>query len=244
MDPGYYAACTAMMAQDQSLELVANNLANNNTAGYKAQRSLFRSVLAATDGHLLTDINQATNDYGVLGGSRLDLSQGGMQTTGNDLDVAAEGSGYFVVQTVDGKFYTRNGAFHLAHGQLVTSEGDPVLGATGIIRIPNGKVSISSNGTISVDGAITGKLELVDFAPGTQLASAGKTYYTVPGNAKVIPAKCQVRQGTLESSNVDPIIGVVDLITVQRTTEMMQRALSLFDGQLNKTAVEELPRVG
>lgn len=243
MDTGYYAACTAMMAQSQSLELVANNLANSGTTGYRAQHSIFRSILAANSSMPLNELNQATNNYGVLEGSRFDLTQGGFQTTGNQLDFAIDGPGFFVVQTENGKFFTRNGGFHVSHGQLVTSEGDPVLGQKGIIRVPDGPVTVSSDGTVSVNGAVSGKIELVEFSPATQLESAGKTYYSAPANASTPSKESQIRQGVLESSNVDPVRSAVDLITVQRSFEMMQRALSLFDTQLNNTAVGELPRV-
>jgi flagellar basal-body rod protein FlgF len=243
MDPGYYAACTAMMAQAQSLELVANNLANGSTAGYRAQRSIFRSVLAASSGIPISEINQATNNYGVLEGTRLDMAQGGLQTTGNQFDFAIEGPGFFAVQTADGKVFTRNGSFHLSHGQLVTSEGDPVLGQKGIIRVPDGPVTLGGDGIISVDGAVAGKIEVVEFPSEAQLQSVGKTYYSAKSNG-VPSTKSVVRQGALESSNVDPVMAAVDLITVQRSTEMMQRALSIFDTQFNRIAAEELPRMG
>ncbi|HUM04073.1 MAG TPA: flagellar basal-body rod protein FlgF [Terriglobales bacterium] len=244
MDPGYYAACTAMMAQAQSLELVANNLANGSTTGYRAHHSVFRSLLATNLERPMSDLNQATNNYGVLEGSRLDLSQGGLQTTSNDLDFALEGSAFFVVQTAGGRLYTRNGSFHLnRQGQLVTSDGDAVLGDKGLIRIPNGPISVSPDGTISVDGAITGKIELVEFGPEAKLESVGKNYYSA--RSKGTPSThTRLRQGMLESSNVDPVMSAVDLVTVQRSTEMMQRALSVFDSQFNRIAAEELPRIG
>ena len=245
MDPGYYAACTAMMAQAQSLELVANNLANGSTAGYRAHHSVFRSLLATNLDRPITEVNQATNNYGILEGSRLDLSQGGLQATGNDLDLALEGQAFFAVQTLAGKLYTRNGAFHVnRQGQLVTSDGDAVLGEKGLIRIPDGPISVSSDGTISVNGAITGKIELVEFAPDARLESAGKNYYSAPSAKGVVAKTTRVRQGMLESSNVDPVLSAVDLVTVQRSAEMMQRALSVFDAQFNRIAAEELPRLG
>ena len=244
MDPGYYAACTGMMAQAQSLELVANNLANTNTAGYRGQHSVFRATLAAS-GYPLTEVNRATNNYGILEGSRLDLSQGGLQTTGNELDLAVEGPGFFAVQTPNGTMYTRNGSLHLDKDQLVTSAGDPMLGEKGAIRIPSGgPISIGPDGTISVNGAVAGKLNIVEFAPGTQIQSVGKTYYSAPNGAGTAAKQSQVRQGTLEASNVDAVLGAMDLITVQRSMEMMQRALTIFDTQFNRIAVEDIPRVG
>jgi len=244
MDSGFYAATTALMAQSQALELVANNLANSSTAGHRAQRSVFRSLLAGGSGFPISELNRAANDYGVLEGSQVDLSQGNLQHTGSVLDFAIEGPGFFAVQTPAGKAFTRNGSFHVANGQLVTSQGHPVLGTNGPIPIIDQPLSVSADGTISVKGAIAGKLSLTEFQPGTQLQSIGETYYSAPAGSEAASAQSSVRQGTLESSNVNPIGSVVDLITVQRSAELMQRALSMFHSDLNRIATEDLPRVG
>ena len=104
-----------------------------------------------------------------------------MQKTGNDLDLAVEGSGYFVVQTANGEKYTRNGSFKVSSkGQLVTSAGDAVMGDKGVINLVPGPVSISPDGTISSNGAVSGKLRVVEFPPGEELISAGETYYSAP----------------------------------------------------------------
>jgi len=243
MDSGFYAACTALMAQSQSLDVVANNLANSSTSGYRAQHSVFSSVLAKAAGRPMSTLNQATNDYGVLGGSHLDLSQGGLERTGNDMDFAIEGAGFFVVQNSSGRYYTRSGDFHVANGQLVTAQGDPVIGEGGIIQIVGAPLSVSADGTISVNGAVAGKLKVVDFKPGTPLESVGSTYYSAPKGSEVPATSAAIRQGSIESSNVNPVANAVELITVQRYADLMQRALSMFDSQFNKTATEDLPRV-
>ncbi len=244
MDTGFYAACTALMAQSQSLDVVANNLANTSTAGYRTQHAIFRSVLANVQGFPMSNLNQATNNYGVLGGSRLDFAQGGLERTGNDTDLAIEGSGFFVVQNANGRFYTRNGNFHVANGQLVTEDGSAVMGNAGVIPVVPGQISVSADGTVSVNGAVTGKIKIVDFKPGASLESVGKNYYTAPKDAEIPATKAELREGMLESSNVNPIASAVDLITVQRYADLMQRALSLFDSQFNKIATEDLPRIG
>jgi flagellar basal-body rod protein FlgF len=243
MDSGFYAACTALIAQTQSLDVVANNLANTSTSGYRNQHSIFRSLLATAGGHAVSNLNRATNDYGILGGSRLDLAQGGLERTGNDLDLGIEGSGFFVVQTAAGRFFTRNGNFQVTNGQLVTAEGDPVMGESGVVKIVGGPISVSPDGTISISGAIAGKVKLVDFKPGADLESAGKSYYSASEDSEIPATNAEIRQGTLESSNVNPVAGAVELILVQRYAEMAQRALTMFDSQFNKTATEDLPRV-
>ncbi len=110
MDSGYYALSTALIARTQALDTIANNLANSSTTGYLAERNVFSSVLTASGDASNSSLNRAINNYGVLGETTLDMSQGALQKTGNDLDLALQGSGFFVVQTAKGTVYTRNGA--------------------------------------------------------------------------------------------------------------------------------------
>jgi flagellar basal-body rod protein FlgF/flagellar basal-body rod protein FlgG len=244
MDSGYYAACAGLAAQSQALELVAHNLANLSTAGYRAQQATFRSLLAGSAGVAWNPLNAAVNDFGVLSGSRINLASGNLTATGNPLDLGIAGAGFFVVRSGQELLYTRNGGFHLTpDGKLVTAQGDLVLGEQGPITLPNGTVSVSGDGTISVDGAVVEKLRLAEFAPDTSLEAMGNSLYTAPKGSALPPASSSIRQGMLEDSNVGPVESVVELITVQRNAEMMQRALSIFDSQFNQTAVQDLPRV-
>jgi len=244
MSSGYYAACTGLMSRTEALDTIANNLANVSTAGFRASHNLFSSVLATTGSSSLSVLNQDANDYAVLSGTQLDTSQGALVRTGNDLDVAMEGPGYFAVQTAAGLAYTRGGNFRVSpQGQLITGAGDPVVGDNGPISIVGGPVSISPDGTISTNGAISGRLKLVEFAPATQVQSAGGTYYTAPAGAAVVAKSSQVRQGMLESSNVNPVTSVVELITAQREVDSMRRVLTMFSTEMDKAAVQDLPRV-
>ena len=244
MDSGFYAACAGFAAQAQALELVANNLANLGTAGFRGERAHFSSLLAGDLGIQSNPLNVAVNNFGVLGGSHVDLASGTMSATGNPMDMAVAGPGFFAVQSGQEVLYTRNGGFHRTpNGQLVTSEGNPVLGEQGPILLPNGIVSASSDGTISVDGGAVAKLRVVEFPPGTALDPAGNSLYRTPANSAVPAASSSVRQGMLENSNVSPVEAVVQLIGIQRTAEMMQRALTLFDSQMNQIAAQDLPRV-
>jgi flagellar basal-body rod protein FlgF/flagellar basal-body rod protein FlgG len=243
MDSGYYAASAGLAAQMQALELVSNNLANLDTAGYRGQRATFRSLLA-THNALWNPVNAAMNNYGVLGGGATDLEPGSLTATGNPLDLAIAGKGFFVVQSGGSNLYTRNGGFHRTQdGRLVTAAGDPVLGEQGPVQLPNGVVSVAADGTISVDGAVAGKLRIAEFSPATELTAAGRALYAASQASELPAASSSIRQGMIEQSNVSPVEGVVQLITIQRNAEMMQRALSLFDSQFNQTAVQDLPRV-
>ena len=244
MDSGYYAAAAGLAAQTQALELVAHNLANLSTAGYRGEQTTFRSLLTGDGAVSANALNIAVNNFGVLSGSSLDLTPGSLVPTGNPLDVGVAGSGFFSVQSAEGVLYTRDGGFHLTPaGQLVTSQGNAVLGEQGPVTLPNGSVAISSDGTISVDGSVVDKLQLAEFPPGTNLTAVGNATYSAPSGSAVAAAESSVRQGMLEGSNVSPTEGVVQLITVQRNTEMLSRALSALDGQLNQVAAQDLPKV-
>lgn len=244
MDSGYYAACTALAARTQALDTIANNLANANTAGYRSEHNVFSAVLASAGTGNGSDLSNAINNYGIMSGTSLDLSQGALQKTGNPLDLAIQGSAFFAVQTANGTMYTRNGGFQVSPtGQLVTQAGDPVLGDKGPIAMLPGPFSISSDGTLSFNGAVAGKIRLVNFPAGTQLTSQGSSYYSAPPNIETASTDSKVQQGSLENSNVNPIISMVELITAQRSAESMQRALSMFSSEMDKTAAQELPKV-
>jgi flagellar basal-body rod protein FlgF/flagellar basal-body rod protein FlgG len=244
MDSGYYAACTALVSRTQELDTIANNLANVSTVGYRAEKNIFSTVLANA-GSNDSPLNRAINNYGIMSGTQLDLSQGALQKTGNELDAAIQGPGYFVVQTANGPVYTRNGGFQVSsRGQLVTSTGDAVMGDRGVITMVPGPVSISADGTISSNGDVTGKLHIVDFPASAKLSSLGNSYYSAPPNTAKTSTTSDIRQGFLESSNVNPIAGMVQLVAAQRSAEMMQRALSMFNTEIDKTATQDLPKVG
>jgi len=232
MDSGYYAACTGLMARTEALETIANNLANVSTKGFRASQNVFSSLLASAGDSPLSVLNQDANDYGVLSGTRLDTSQGPLVRTGNDLDLAMEGPGYFVIQTATGPVYTRGGNFRVSPArQLITAAGDPVLGDNNLpITIIGAPLTISPDGTISVNGAISGRMKLVEFPPTTNIKSLGGTYYNAPV-AAALPAKnSHVSQGMLE-------------ITAQREVETMRHVLTMINGELDKTAAQDLPRL-
>ena len=244
MNSGFYAACAGLIARTESLDTIANNLANANTTAFRGRHNVFHSVLASAGHSPLSVLNQDTNDYSTLGSTRLDSSQGVLTNTGNPLDVAIEGPGFFPVQTASGVVYTRAGNFRVsAQRQLTTAEGDPVLGASGPITLLSNDVSIGPDGTISSDGAIAGKLKTVEFDPSIDLKNAGTTYYTAPAGSAKVSTSTVLHQGTLEGSNVNPVTSVVELISAQREVESMRRVLSMFNGEMDKTAAQDLPRV-
>jgi flagellar basal-body rod protein FlgF len=218
MDSGLYAACAGLVAKSQALEVSANNLANVNASGYRAQRSVFRSILAQASSRQLPQMNKALNSFGVMGGTRIDRSQGTLDQTGNSLDVAIEGTGLFSVATASGIQYTRNGNFHLSpSGELLTASGERVLSTQGQpIRVPSGSISISPDGILSVNGAVVAKLRMTEFPATAALQNVGNGMYSAPEAEAVNSSNSSVRQGWLEGSNVNPTFAAVELISIQR----------------------------
>lgn len=241
MNSGLYAACAALIARTGSLEIAANNLANTATDAYKTQKTIFRSLL--TQHYSQRSLGRAINDFAVLGNSSTDFAQGNLDRTGNQLDCAIDGPGFFTVRTKEGIRYTRNGRFQIASNrEFTTLQGDEVMGQQGPIRLPNGTLSISSDGTISVDGALVGKLKIVEPTQGADFKAEGRTYYTTDPESMKQAVNSVVKQGTIEISNVNPVLAAVDLVTLQRHAELLERTLSIFNSDMNRVATEELSR--
>jgi flagellar basal-body rod protein FlgF/flagellar basal-body rod protein FlgG len=245
MDSGYYAAMTGLVARTQALDTAAANLANAQTPGYRAEREYFRSVLLGPDA-ADSQLGSTVNNFGLLGGDRLSMAQGALQQTGNPLDLAIEGDGFFQVQTPNGPRYTRDGGFHRAqNGQLVTAAGEPVLSSTGqTIAAPPGEVTVGAGGVLSVAGGAVATVGVFTFPSGSQLTPEGANRYIAPeGITPVLSKTAAIHQGAIESANQDVIQGSLELIVMQRQAEMMQKALTVFHTEFNKIATEDLPRI-
>lgn len=252
MNSGIYAAYTGLLSRTQALETAANNLANSNTNGFRAETNYFRGVLTSGSGDgaaMPSNLESAVNQFGILGGNRLDLRQGEITSTGNPLDLALSGSGFFQVRTAAGTQLTRDGAFlRGSDGTLTTQHGEPVLNSSGApIVLPTGTVHVGSKGEISVtaaDGssAIAGVLGIVSYAA-TELSPVGTNHFAVANGAKPGVADATVQEGALEGANQDAVHGTLQLMLVQRQAEMMQKAMNVFNNEFDKVATEELGRV-
>lgn len=244
MDSGLYAACSGLVARTQALDLAANNLANASTTAFRSEQPTFHAALVQHGLRAVDARSAALNEFSSLGATRLDLAQGNLQNTGNPLDLAIQGTGFFEVKTDGGTQFTRNGNFHLSPDRtLLTDAGDAVLGEAGPVQLPEGPVAISGDGTISVNGAVAAKLKIVEFAPGTPITHSGGSYYSAPLAAAAPATKSSIQQCSLEASNVNSVQAAVGLIALQRNAEMMNRTLSIFHNEFNRLAAEELPRV-
>lgn len=234
MDALTAMAASGMRSRMQSLDLLANNIANASTGGYKADRE-FYSVYAEAG-------NDATMP--VIQKPYTDFSQGVLETTGNPLDLAISGSGFFTVSGPNGPLFTRNGTFRVdATGKLVSAEGYPVLGASGAIKVP-GKlpIEVSSDGTVTQDGNVIGQLQIADFTSGASFTKQGNNYFRVAGGAVKPSAGSSIEQGKIETSNSGSAESAVRLVGIMRQFEMLQKAASM-GSDMEKQAIEQLAKV-
>ncbi|WP_243370245.1 flagellar basal-body rod protein FlgF [Geotalea sp. SG265] len=244
MNSGLYAALSGNLAAMRRLDVISNNLANANTAGFKGDRLQFESVLASSKSQ--TQQPGTLSDSPVFSGEKFftDYSPGPLTQTGNTLDLALNGDGFFVVTTPQGRAYTRQGNFRLdAGGRLVTSEGYQVQG-NGPITISGGQVDIDAKGAILVDGTPVGTLEVVDFPKPYNLQKLGEGLFVPinPQDTPVAVTATTVQQGALEGSNVNVVAEMVRLIETTRYFESCQKVVRSYDDLTGKAA-NDLGRV-
>jgi flagellar basal-body rod protein FlgF len=212
-------------------QIIANNLANVSTAGYKRTCNTFSKLLSERTGENTTAENE-NEEAGLC--SKIDFTQGNFIESGRTLDVAINGKGFFVLQTAQGPLYTRSGNFDInKNGQLVDQSGRTVAGKDGPITIPAGsatsQINISNDGTVSLNGVNVGKLKVVDFGDNqNKLELAGLSCFSAPKT--IVPTDSKdavVKQGYLEGSNVQMVEELVDMITVSRLYEANMKFLAV-----------------
>jgi flagellar basal-body rod protein FlgG len=253
-----YSATAGMMTMLSRVQTIANNMANVDTPGYREDtlrlttfpQMLMSRMFGSGPGGLggpggATPIGQTAS--GIVNESMsVRLTQAGLRPTDNPLDMAVQGPGFFSVQTRDGIRYTRDGSFRRdANNQLVTSQGDLVLGAGGApITVPPGLVTVTPTGQIQVDGQAVGQVGLTEFGEPTQLKKSANNLLEDPtGLAQAGPsATSVVQQGYLEGSNVDPVRAMADMMVAQRAYESNARMVQLQDDMTHR-AVNEVGRL-
>ncbi|MGH6741890.1 MAG: flagellar basal-body rod protein FlgF [Bradyrhizobium sp.] len=253
MDNTVLVSLSRQSALRRELEIVANNIANLNTTGFKADGAVFSEFLrpgAASEG-----FSGADQRISFVQGSASwhDMSPGTIQQTGNPLDVAIDGNGMLVVQTPRGERYTRNGALQIGPtGELVTSNGDPVLGDAGPIKLqPSDKdIMIAKDGTIKVREGVAvttdstrGRLRLVSFSNPQQLQKDGTSMFKAPDGVAPEPAvKVNVVQGAIEKSNVRSVVEVTRMIEITRAYTEVAGILQQ-QSDLRRNSIQQLADV-
>ena len=248
---GIYISASGMLAESQRADVTANNLANVNTVGFKKDFA----VLKDYDSKEVRRINDGVKEptIGTIGaGSQLDAvvtdhTQGMMRVTGNALDFALEGKGYFAVQTPSGVRYTRNGIFSRnTAGELVNESGYRVLGQNGPINLePAGQagiVTVAEDGRIFMDQIENNQFQLFTFDNEKQLIKEGTNLFRAPDEVTAQVATPPVHQGMLEFSNVNVVAEMVNMIVGQRAYETNSKVVQTHDSLLDK-AVNEVARL-
>lgn len=241
------------VALERELDVVANNIANINTTGYKAAGAVFEEYLAP--GARVGGARGADSRISFVRdrATWVDLAQGPMERTGNPLDVALDGKGYLAVQTPRGERYTRNGALQVnADGQLVTAEGYAVLGDSGPITFQRNdqSISISADGRVSArEGnntrteSLRGKIRIVGFDKPEQLQKEGASVFLAPDGVVQQPeTRSKIVQGSIEKSNVHAVIEMTRMIEVTRSYTQVATLIAQ-QAELSRTSIAKLSEI-
>lgn len=237
MDRGIFVALSGAVVQERRLDILADNLANVNTTGFKKQEPLFRDAFPKPFGpRTFTWMNDVVND----------MSAGANKQTGRNLDLALNGEGFFEVETPYGTRYTRAGEFTLdPAGTLVTQDGYAVAGENGPIKLGAEPVEIDAQGVIKQGGAEVARLKLAFFDSPKDLIKEGALFTPEGTEVKEVASigTTQVEQGYLEYSNVNAVKAMITMIEAQRSYESHTKMIQNMD-ELTRKAIEEIGRVG
>jgi flagellar basal-body rod protein FlgF len=253
MSDGIYSALSGALAQERNLQVTANNVANANTTGFKADRPSFYETLTQVKNP--KELGPSLR-YVHVADVHVDHEPGAFRLTERPLDVALQGDGFFTIETPKGERYTRAGSFVIDHeGTLRTLAGNRVMGEAGPItvkgreiKIPENtrEVSINPDGTVRADNQEVGKLKIVRFADlDNDLIKDGLTWFTTQNNAQPRAADetTTCEQGYLEDANINAVAGMTELIVVQRSFEALQKVIETFRDLDSRTARDVAGRV-
>ena len=243
MDNTLLISLSHQLAASRSMDVIANNLANASTPAYKRESAQFRDFVQTLPPVGDQTALQTITFVQDVGTTR-DTSEGKLERTNAPYDLAVNGKGYFEIQTAAGSRYTRNGHFSLdSQGHLVTSAGDPVMGDGGEITISpeDGNAHIAEDGTVSGLHGQLGKLKLVDFANEEGLVEEGASLYTTNQTAQPV-TNSKIEQGTVETSNVEPVVEISRMIEVMRSYQAVAN-LTQSQEDLARQAIDKLGSV-
>jgi flagellar basal-body rod protein FlgF len=245
MDPLTSAAASGIRARLESLDMLANNIANSSTPGFKADREFYGLYLSAEAAD--SPVGTTPTSLPVIERQWTDFTQGSLMPTGNPLDLALSGPGFFIVQSPSGPVFTRDGSFRLSlQGELITQDGDKVQGQDGkpILLDRMRPVEISSDGTVRQDGQDIAQIVVASFPDPTKLAKRGNNYFRSDLSA-MPPAsatQAEILQGRIEAANYQPAESVVRLVNILRQFETLQKALAI-GGEMNRRAVDDVAKL-
>jgi flagellar basal-body rod protein FlgF len=247
MNNALYVGLSRQMTLQTQMNVIANNIANSDTAGFKVEGLMVGEDVErpATKGFANPSVSSKISFVHDSGMGR-DFSQGGLKQTGGTFDLALHGGGFFQIQTASGNRLTRDGRFTLdAQGQIVDTAGDPVLSSNGNpINIDPTKTAplIARDGTISQDGVIAGKIGVFKVADRSQLSKQGDGLLDTGGQTPTADAPGKIEQGMIENSNVDPILEMTQMIAVSRAYEQVANMMSQT-GSLSDESIQRLGKV-
>lgn len=223
----------ALVRRARDQEHVASNLANMNTPGFKATHPFFEALEEA-----VASASSRESSYGERNRSYVDFGQGALRKTGQALDMALDGDGFFVVQSPEGETYTRAGNFRLnAEGEIVTAEGYAVLGDGGPIVIEGNEVTIDETGLILVDGEEVGQFRIARFEDPSALRPVGAARFQNTGGESPGPGESvKVCQGCLEEPNVKGKVELITMVHQMKLFESSQRAVRMQSEALRRVA--------
>ncbi|MFL6464873.1 MAG: flagellar hook-basal body protein [Bryobacteraceae bacterium] len=244
MDALTTAVASGLQARMDSLDMLANNLANTASNGFKVDREFYGTYLAP---ELANESNPIIGESPVVQRHWTDFSQGNLVSTGNSTDLALSGKGFFSVNGPNGPLYTRNGSFHLSsQGVLMTAENYPVrlVGSQTLQTQSTDPIQVSRDGQVTQNGAVLGQLEIVNFSEPNKLNKFASTYFKTPDpkDGPDAPSNAEVYQASVETSNAQPAEASARMISLLRHFEMLQRALKIGT-EMNRHAIEEVARV-
>jgi flagellar basal-body rod protein FlgF len=230
---GLFSNFSGKFVNSRRLEIISNNIANVSTPGFKVSRPVFN----AFTGEAESGNEMLQNTFVSMYDSYLNFAAAPLLETGNNLDFAIEGEGFFVVSTKDGPLYTRNGKFTINKDkQLVTADGDPVLGKSGGITIDGKEINVENDGSIYVDNTFVDAIKIVNFEDKKYIRNYGKNLFinTQEGNAEIIPENSTIRQGYYEASNVDIMREMIEMIHTVRAYEAYTKIGESLDSVLGQ----------
>jgi flagellar basal-body rod protein FlgF len=243
MNSGIYTAFSGLRAQMDALDMMANNLANVNTTGFKEDNAFFTLLEKSINQSPEPDQLNSTINQSIVARAAINPTAGSIRPTNRDLDIAIEGDGFLVVQMPGGTGYTRNGSLRLNDKSvLTTSEGFPVVSITGQpITLGSGKIHINKDGEVSLDGTSVGRLKVVSFDDISMLQKEGSSLFTQkPGLNSEKPSNAKISSGYLEQSNVNAVSSVVRMVEIMRHFEALQKSVSLMMNEINEKSIEKL----